>query len=120
MTMPLATTGGSEAVCACDWFHGAHEGAHELSIDLFRHGVHVDALTGKKFACVLDPIDARGFDTGTLKTRSLQLGLVLVLFERACNATDPQQHVAPQRVRDSPAGHHIRDSKASAGLQYPK
>src|SRR6185437_3350733 len=130
---PLPSTGapaisaGNASVTACRHatrysagLNGADKGAHELAVDLLCHCVHVDALARQEFSCIGHAVDARRLDTGLLEASSPELGRVFILFQRAGDAADPQQHVAAQLFGHLSAGHHIGYRKSSAGLQYAK
>src|SRR5580704_5875916 len=96
--------------------HGAHEGAPDFAVDLGRDCVHVDVLAGKKFARVFDVIDAGGLDLDVFESGLLKFAAVVILFECACNAADPEQDAAAKLGGDLAASYHVGHGKASARL----
>src|SRR3974390_2021886 len=115
-----AAASGSAAGLATSRLHGADERAHELAVDLSRHGVDVDALAGQEIVRVLHLVDAGGLDAGLLEAGGLQLRVVLVLLQRSGDAADPQQHVAPQLLGHWSPRHDVRNGETATGLQHPE
>ena len=66
--------------------HGAHEGAHDLAVDLGRDRVHVDVLAGEKFAGVFHAVDSGRLDLDVFESGLLKFVAVLGVFEGAGNA----------------------------------
>ncbi|MGA2743637.1 MAG: hypothetical protein ABSE44_02985 [Candidatus Sulfotelmatobacter sp.] len=60
--------------------HGAHESTHDPAIHLRRDCVHVNVLARKKLAGVIHVVNAGWFKVDLLKSRSSELGAVVVLF----------------------------------------
>ena len=80
------------------WFHCAHKGAHEFSVDLRRDGIYIDAFLCQKFARVLDFVHTCWFDADLIEARSGELGAVVVFIERSGNAADPEEGIFPQVI----------------------
>ena len=96
------------------------EGAEELVFYLGSDGVHVNAGLGEKLSCILDVVDPRRLDRSILESSTRQLGDVLVVFERACDTANPEQHAFAYSLRHTAAHDHIGDCEPSAGLQNPE
>ena len=80
------------------WFHCAHKGAHEFSVDLRCDCIHIDALLCEKFARVLDFVDTSRLNSDLIESRSGELDTIVVFIERAGNAADPEEGIFPQVI----------------------
>ena len=65
------------------------KGAHEFAFHLRSDCVDIDALLREKCPRVFDFVNACGFDLDGLKAGSRQLGGVLRILQRSCDAADP-------------------------------
>ena len=97
--------------------HGAHEGAHDLAVDLGRDRVHVDVLAGEKFAGVFHAVDSGRLDLDVFESGLLKFVAVLGVFEGAGNAAYPEQDAAANLGGDLAARYHVGDGEPPAGLQ---
>src|SRR5271157_719102 len=100
-----------------DGLHGADEGAHEFAVDLRGDRIHVDARLGEELAGVRNAVDAGGFDRDLVEAGGSQLGAILVFFERAGNAADPQQDAAADFGEHPAFGDNVGNGQAAAGFE---
>src|SRR6202041_450400 len=101
-------------------FCGADEGAEEFAVHLRSDGVNVETLAGKKFAGVFDAINARGFNLGFRKSSVLEFAEIIVFFESARDASDPEENALANFGKHFAARHNVGDGEAAAWFQHAK
>ncbi|SPE28618.1 hypothetical protein SBA3_1470011 [Candidatus Sulfopaludibacter sp. SbA3] len=99
---------------------GADKAAHELPVNLWRDGLHIESLILQKGSGIFGSIDAGGFDVDVVKAGRRQLRFVLDLFERSGHASHPHQNALPDLGRDFTARHNVGHGEAAAGLENPE
>ena len=102
------------------WFCSADEGAEEFAVYLRRDCVHVESLAGEECAGVFDAIDARGFDLGFRKSGVRQFAEIIVFFESARDASNPQENAFANFGKHFAARHNVRNSEAATGFKHAK
>src|SRR5215471_18606885 len=101
-------------------FQGADESAREFAVDLRADGFRIKARRLKKFACVLDAVNTSGFDVDGCESGPDKFLAILVFFEPASDATDPELHAFANGGGSVAADHHIRYRQPPAGLKDAK
>ncbi len=96
------------------------EGAEELAVDMRGERVHVDTFGREKLARIFGAVDARRLNFDLLEADGGELAAIVVFFERAGHAADPQEDALADLWRDFASGHHVRYRKAAAGLEHAK
>src|SRR5688572_24683624 len=96
------------------------ECAHELAIDLWRNEIYVYSLARKERAGVIDAINAGGFNVNTLEAGCAEFGTVVVFFQSAGDASNPEKHLLANLTWNLSTRYHVGDSEAATGLQHAK
>src|SRR5277367_861373 len=104
----------------CVRLRGTDKGAHEFAVHLRRDLVEVDSLPRKKFACILDAIDSRWLNIDLLKSGGEQFFAVIILFDRASDATYPGEHALADLWQHFASCYNVGNGKSTAWLQHPK
>src|SRR5512132_941159 len=81
---------------------------------------HVNTFGREKLARIFGTVDARRLDFDLLKASGGKLGAIVVFFECAGHAADPQEHALADLGRDLAPGDDVRHRKAAAGLEHTK
>src|SRR6516162_4113500 len=84
---------GRDLVACCRGFHGANEGAYELTFRLRCKSIDVDAFAREKLPRILNRVDPRRFDANRLEPGVCQLVPVFFVPKRSRYAPDPEQHL---------------------------
>ena len=97
------------------------EGAEELAVDMRGERVHVDTFGREKLARIFGAVDARRLNFDLLEADGGELAAIVVFFECAGHAADPQEDALADLWRDFASGHHVSDTaKRPPGLSTRK
>src|SRR2546422_1015509 len=114
------TASWSAAGGRCCGLHCAHEGADEFAVDLRADRFRIEAGGFEEFAGFFDSINASRLHVNGFKTCASQLFAILIFFQCAGNAADPQFYAFANVGRNFTANDDIRNSETPAGLEYSK
>src|ERR1043166_2985215 len=102
------------------WFHGTHKRADKLAVNLRPYFFGIEAGGGKEVARFFALIDSSRLDVDSFETGAKKLVAILILFERASDAADPQLHTFADLGGNIATHNHIGNGEAAARPQNAK